>query len=196
MKAVDVYDITQSFESLDEYCEGALSMDRILTLFLGLGYQPIDMTKGRLEQCFKNSSSSRREHDTASNELVLWTLDDVLRVFAKFQRFGSTGDTATTTTVKSRTQEWHNIFASIVAKSSQKNTISSSATNDSTVLTAADLVRWSGEMKKKEDTVEQQGEAAISESLALSIIRHIAKDSNATCITPCQFVQFYSPPEP
>jgi hypothetical protein len=196
MKAIDVYDITQCFDSLDEYSDGVLPVDRVLTLFLGLGYQPIDMSEQCLmeekQQATKKSRTSIRscmirnddddDDDDASGNG--WVLDDVLRVFERHQRFGCTDGESDNCCA--RTEELRDLFASLL---STKKSDGHDDDASSTTMTASDLVRWCCE-------VATQEEEAISDSLALSIIRHIAQNPNATSISAAEFVQFYSPPEP
>jgi Ca2+-binding EF-hand superfamily protein len=44
MKALDEYDIRESFEALDTECWGSITMTDLHTIYLALGYRPDDLT--------------------------------------------------------------------------------------------------------------------------------------------------------
>ena len=57
MRPADQYDAEQAFASLDTDCDGRIDLASLVVLFLGLGFQPIDITKEDLQRAAGGAAS-------------------------------------------------------------------------------------------------------------------------------------------
>lgn len=57
MKPADRYDAEQAFASLDTDGDGRIDLATLLVLFLGLGFQPIDITEADLQRAAGGADS-------------------------------------------------------------------------------------------------------------------------------------------
>jgi hypothetical protein len=88
--------IAEAFVSLDSHGDNRLDHSDVQTLFLGLGYQPIDITMAELWQrrreiCGSSAMSATKAanavyHAVASTTEERWTLPQVIDVLTKVRR--------------------------------------------------------------------------------------------------------------
>ena len=57
MRPADQYDAEQAFASVDTDCDGRIDLASLVVLFLGLGFQPIDITKEDLQRAAGGAAS-------------------------------------------------------------------------------------------------------------------------------------------
>ena len=67
LHAIDQYDIRRSFEVMDEEKTNRICVKNFHTLFLGLGYQPKQMTQQELRDKVSASIEERKEQGVASS---------------------------------------------------------------------------------------------------------------------------------
>jgi hypothetical protein len=87
--------IVEAFMSLDSHGNNSLNHSDVQTLFLGLGYQPIDITIAELLQrrCESSSSNATKATNAAYNAAATgstredrWTLPQVIDVLRQVRR--------------------------------------------------------------------------------------------------------------
>jgi hypothetical protein len=83
----NIGDITEAFYSFDVHGKDGVTDEDVLTIFLGLGYQPIDVTirslVDRRERLLPVSSQDTNNVMGPLHDPTLWTLDQVVRVLSQ-----------------------------------------------------------------------------------------------------------------
>jgi len=186
MKPIDLYDATEAFESLDTDGDGRIGISTLLTLFLGLGYQPVDTTVADLRK--------------AAGGVEAVTRQQVIQVLSKFQRFPAGS--------YSRQDYLQSLFDLVLAEGADNDKEDGNNHNNDGASpsgwTAADLVRLSAEQQQQslDDDDEGGGGSSnntdvISERQAAVMLAHLSSSgSSSGVVTREDFAKFWSPPDP